>query len=335
MAGKWSMAVRLIPLLTLTLSVLHSTDSQAQQQGFFREGANLHYVWQYENASTQAFALILPEDTALPPWTAWRSAQADAFVFQQLMRDAKEQFPDVNFQYRKTANGGTIDYIATQRELIPQVDSWLTQQRATLFDAYLDQHYYKRHGSDSNMIRPDHVRIATDSSPELLETAQALQRMIISSATEEQKQRYQNDEKSLVVAGLLNFVQSIPYDPLETLNGLRGVGFLMPEQVLAQNRGDCDSKSALMMSLLMALYPDLPQAVVYVPNHALLAIKLSRSLGDEETINIDGQPFIPLEVTGPAEIPPGLTGAKSKEFIQSNQYQYDQIQLTVTNSTPN
>jgi len=251
------------------------------------------------------------------------------------MHDAKEQFPDVSFQYRKTADGGTIDYIATQRDLIPQIDSWLAQQRTTLLDAYLDLHYYKRHSSDSHMIRPDHVRVATDSSPELQETAQALQRMIISSATEEQKQHYQNDEKSLVVAGLLNFVQSIPYDPLETLNGLRGVGFLMPEQVLAQNRGDCDSKSTLLMSLLMALYPDLPQAIVYVPNHALLAIKLSRSIGNEETISIDGQPFIPLEVTGPAEIPPGLVGEKSQAFIGSNQYQYDRIQLTVTNSTPN
>jgi hypothetical protein len=335
MAGKRTMATRLIPLFALTLSVLHCTDSQARQQGFSREGTRLHYVWQYEDVSTQAFTLILPDETALPPWTAWRSAQADAFVFQQLMHDAKEQFPDVSFQYRKTADGGTIDYIATQRDLIPQIDSWLAQQRTTLLDAYLDLHYYKRHSSDGHMIRPDHVRVATDSSPELQETAQALQRMIISSATEEQKQHYQNDEKSLVVAGLLNFVQSIPYDPLETLNGLRGVGFLMPEQVLAQNRGDCDSKSTLLMSLLMALYPDLPQAIVYVPNHALLAIKLSRSIGNEETISIDGQPFIPLEVTGPAEIPPGLVGEKSQGFIGSNQYQYDRIQLTVTNSTPN
>ncbi len=329
------MAIRLIPLLGLTLAVLCGTAS-AKQLAFSREELQLHYVWQYETAATQAFTLILPTETALPPWSAWRPAQADAFVFQQLLRDAREQFPDVSFRYSKTADGSTVDFQSTEPALLPQIKSWLAQQQETLFMAYLDQHYYKRHdGNNGRLIRPDHVRIATDSSPELQETAQALQRMIISSASEEQKQRYQNDEKSLVVAGLLNFVQSIPYDPLETANGQRGVGFLMPAQVLAQNRGDCDSKSTLLMSLLKVLYPDLPQAIVYVPDHAFLAVSLSRRIGNEETIRIDGQPFIPLEVTGPAEIPPGIAGDKSQLYIRNNQYQYERVQLTTTNSTPN
>lgn len=329
------MAIRLIPLLGFTLAVLHSAAS-AQQRAFFREGLQLHYVWQYDSAPAQAFTLILPAETALAPWGAWRSAQAEAFVFQQLIRDAREQFPEVNFRYRKTSSGGSIDYKTTDQQLLPQIDSWLSQQQETLFNAYLDQHYYKRHGNNSsNLIRPDHVRIATDSSPELQETAQALQRMIISAASAEQRQRYQNDEKSLVVAGLLNFVQSIPYDPLVSGDGQRGITFLMPAQVLAQNRGDCDSKSALLMSLLIILYPDLPQAIVYVPDHALLAVALSRRSGHEETISIDGQPFIPLEVTGPAEIPPGVTGEKSQLFIRNNQYQYERVQPTATNSTPN
>jgi hypothetical protein len=329
------MALRLIPYLALTLAVYCNT-ANAQQHAFSREELLLHYVWQYDAMPIQAFTLQLPSETALPAWSAWRPAQADAFVFQQLLRDAQEQFPDVVFTYKKMANGSTVDFKTQDKTLLPQISNWLSQQQATLLNAYLDQHYYKRHGgSDSHMIRPDHVRIATDSSPELLETAQALQRMIISAASDAQKQHYQNDEKSLVIAGLLNFVQSIPYDPLENASGQRGIGFLMPEQVLLQNRGDCDSKSTLLMALLMALYPDLPQAIVYVPEHAFLAITLSHQAGNEETINIDGQPFIPLEVTGPAEIPPGVLGEKSQLFVRSNQYQYERLQLITTNSTPN
>lgn len=331
------MAVRLIAFIGCALAVLLGTAS-ARQLAFSRDGLGLHYAWQYETAPMQAFTVQLPAETALPPWSAWRSQQADAFVFQQLLRDAREQYPDVAFRYQKTGGGSTISFQTLDQQLLPQIDSWLAQQQKTLFNAYLDQHYYKIHGnsnSNSNMIRPDHVRIATDSSPELLEVAQTLQRTIITSSTEEQKQRYQNDEKAMVVAGLLNFVQSIPYDPLQSTDGLRGVTFLMPEQVLAQNRGDCDSKSTLMMSLLLALYPDLPQAIIYVPDHALLAVALPVKTGDAETISIDGQPFLPLEVTGPAEILPGVTGEKSLLFIHNNQYQYDRLQLTETNSTPN
>lgn len=329
------MAVRLIPSLLLTLAVLNGAAS-AQQQGFSREALQLHYVWQYENQPIQALTLLLPSDSALPAWSAWRPEQADAFVFQQLLSDAREQFPDVVFHYMKATNGSTVDFKTQDRARLPEISNWLSQQQAMLLNAYLDQHYYKRHGGEnSHQIRPDHVRIASDSSPELLESAQALQRMIVSSASAEQKQRYQNDEKSLVIAGLLNFVQSIPYDPLESMDGLRGVGFLMPEQLLIQNRGDCDSKSTLLMSLLIALYPDLPQAIVYVPDHAFLAISLTHQTGSEETITIDGLPFIPLEVTGPAEIPPGVLGEKSRLFVQSNQYQYERVQPITTNSTPN
>ena len=105
--------------------------------------------------------------------------------------------------------------------------------------------------------------------------------------------------------------------------------------MLARTRGDSDSKSTVLMTLLTALSPDLSQAIVYVPDHAFLAITLSRRTGNAESIRIDGQPFIPLEVTGPAEIPPGIAGDKSQLYIRNNQYQYERVQLTTTNSTPN
>ena len=90
-----------------------------------------------------------------------------------------------------------------------------------------------------------------------------------------------------------------------------------------------------MMTLLTALYPELPQAIVYVPDHALLAVALPRQTGNEEIIRINGKAFLPLEVAGPAEIPPGVTGEKSRLSIRNNQYQYDLLQLAEINSTPN
>ena len=62
------MAVRLSLLLGFTLAVLHGAAS-AQQQAFSRETRQLHYVWQYEDAATQAFTLRLPDSQILPVWT--------------------------------------------------------------------------------------------------------------------------------------------------------------------------------------------------------------------------------------------------------------------------
>lgn len=317
------MAVRLIRLLAFALAVLSGT-AGAQQQAFSLENLQLHYVWQYEDAATQAFTLRLPASRILPVWNTWNSGQAQEFVLSQLLRNARQQFPGVNFNLRKTADGGIVDYQSYDEQQIEQIKIWLPQQQALLFNAWLAQHYYKRHGDDSShLIRPDHTRIAVDSSAGLQKVAHTLQRVIIASASPALKQRYQNDERALVVAGLLNFVQSIPYDPLQSADGLRGAAFLMPEQVLTQNRGDCDSKSALMMALLKALYPDLPQAIIYVPDHAFLAVALPPLTGNEQTLQIGGTIFLPLEVAGPGEIPPGVTSAKSRQAILNQQYQYD------------
>ena len=317
------MAIRLIRLLALALAVLSGT-AGAQQQAFSRENRQLHYVWQYEDAATQAFTLRLPAGRILPAWNTWHAGQAEEFVQSQLIRNARQQFPGVTFNFRKTAGGGIVDYQSIDEQQIAQINIWLPQQQELLFNSWLTQHYYKRHGDDSShLIRPDHTRIAADSSAGLREIAQTLQRVIIASASPALKQRYQYDERALVVAGLLNFVQSIPYDPLQSADGLRGVAFLMPEQVLTQNQGDCDSKGVLLMALLKALYPDLPQAIVYVPDHAFLAVALPPLAGNEQTLRIGDAIFLPLEVAGPAEIPPGVTGEKSRLAILNQQYQYD------------
>ncbi len=317
------MAVRLSLLLGFTLAVLHGAAS-AQQQAFSRETRQLHYVWQYEDAATQAFTLRLPDSQILPVWTTWHAGRAQEFVLSQLIRNARQRYPGVTFNLRRTADGDIVDYQSFDERQIEQIKTWLPQQQEILFNAWLAQHYYKRHGDDSShLIRPDHTRIAADSSTGLRELARTLQRVIIASAPPTLKQRYQQDERALVVAGLLNFVQSIPYDPLQSADGLRGVAFLMPEQVLTQNRGDCDSKSVLMMALLKALYPELTQAIVYIPEHAFLAVALPPPTGNEQTLQIGDTLFLPLEVAGPAEIPPGVTGEKSRLAILNQQYQYN------------
>ena len=50
---------------------------------------------------------------------------------------------------------------------------------------------------------------------------------------------------------MLDFIQAIPYQLLDSQSGRSGKGFLSPRQVLEQNRGDCDSKVTLMAAMLV------------------------------------------------------------------------------------
>jgi hypothetical protein len=96
---------------------------------------------------------------------------------------------------------------------------------------------------------------------------------------------------------LLLFTQSIPYDPLHDRS--ESAGFLPPVQVLAENRGDCDSKSVLFAALAHGLYPDLPIALALIPGHAYLALGLSPGRHDTR-IDWSGRSWVVAEPVGPA-----------------------------------
>lgn len=335
MASRRALAAGLIPALFWFSAV---STAEARQLSFYRDSTSLHYLWQVDSGNKADLTLTLPTESALPAWQAWRSDQANAFVIQQLMANAKEQFPDVMFSYRKTSDGGQVDYQTPDAEKYAAVGKWLPEQQDTLFKTYLDQHYFKLAETPSGQaIRPDHIRIATDASEELTDIAQTLKKTILEnqSAPVDDSKSIQK-EMTRVAAGLLNFIQSIPYDSLSgTDANRRGLSFLMPLQVLMQNRGDCDSKATLFLSLMRNLYPDLEQAIIYIPNHAFVALNLSVDDPSQQTVTINNMPYLIFEVTGPAELPPGQAGEQSRFYITTGHYQYDLLQPTTTNSTPN
>ncbi len=103
----------------------------------------------------------------------------------------------------------------------------------------------------------------------------------------------------------LAFTQSIPY----RAGGSRGVK--TPIGVLWTNRGDCDSKTTLLLALLHAAYPRVPSAVVYVPRHALAAVGLSPQQGDA-TLEGDGRRWVLAEPVGPRLMLPGDIASRTR-----------------------
>lgn len=334
MASRLKLATQLVPLICW-LSAVDSVE--AKQLSFYRDSTGLHYLWQVDATPKRDLTLNVPNESALPPWQAWRSDQANAFVIQQLMTNAKEQFPDVGFNYRKTSDGSQIDYQTTDTEKYAAVGKWLPEQQDALFKSYLDQHYFKLADTPSGQaIRPDHIRIATDASEELTEIAETLKQSILSQPESTTTTGANKNEQYQVATGLLSFVQSIPYDSLSGVDeNRRGLSFLMPLQVLTQNRGDCDSKATLFIALMKSLYPDLVQAMIYIPGHAFVALAIPPQDPAQQTVLIQNNPYLIFEVTGPAELPPGQAGEQSRFYVTTGHFQYDLLQPTATNSSPN
>ena len=111
-----------------------------------------------------------------------------------------------------------------------------------------------------------------------------------------------------LVSAIVSLVQtSIQYEsvPLE-IEGRKSGGLYPPMEAMAKGRGDCDTKTALLASILLNW--DKVRAVgVAIPQHYLMGILHSPAKGDA-FIEYQGLTYVLVEATGPAWLPPGRVG---------------------------
>jgi hypothetical protein len=92
-------------------------------------------------------------------------------------------------------------------------------------------------------------------------------------------------------------------------------GVLPPPQALVAGWGDCDTKSALIASILKG-WPSIRLVGLEIPEHYLLAVHRIPRKG-EAFLEYEGLPFVMIESAGPAWLPPGQVGDFTSQFIQS------------------
>ena len=315
--------------LLLALLLLLPTLGSARQLAFEREGPQLHYRWQppapVAAGKVQELTLSLPEQSELRVYRAWRPEAARRTLYTRLLRAARQQWPEVFFELRRQ-DPWQIAIRTPDPQQLPEVQKWLVQEESRQLSGLLDENF-QREGKDPlgrTGIQPDYNRIIDISSSELGDVAEAL----LQAAGGEQ-----TPPRDLFNY-LLAFVQAIPYQQLQSEDGRRGSGFLLPQQVLSNNRGDCDSKVTLLASLWRYLQPEIPLVLLFVPDHALLGVALPAQ-GAEETLTVAGGRWLLAEPTGPAELSAGELSAPSQLYIQSRSYQAELVQAIDKNSTPN
>jgi hypothetical protein len=116
-------------------------------------------------------------------------------------------------------------------------------------------------------------------------------------------------------AKALGFVQTIPYET----RGAKPDKFRRPLSILGRNRGDCDSKTVLYLSLMHQAYPELGLGVVSIKHHAFGAVALAPRSGDI-TVKVHGTQWVALEPVGPHQAEIGTVGRNSRRALRFRRF---------------
>ncbi len=309
----------LISLLIFSGFISFSTP--AQQLRFARNAGHYSYLWKDQQGLSQNLEFeLLNYPDKLTKFIQFRPEQAQQYILKQIKPQLKKIDPR-QARVKLNQNNGelSLQLQGDDRELVQKMAEEFNQKMGQYYQDYLSQHYFIEHrGIDGVVgIMPDHNRFAKESAEYLFSWLNASLQAL-------------GDKQSnprAVTNYLLGFVQSIPYHALRSKDRLRGAGYLTPIQVIRNNLGDCDSKTTLIASALKTLFPRLEIAIVYVPNHALLALQLPIR-GSDETIPIMGQNWLLAEPTGPALYPLGKVAHSSLQFIRSGMFSYQRMDWT-------
>ncbi|MFH1724142.1 MAG: hypothetical protein ABII00_05905 [Elusimicrobiota bacterium] len=124
------------------------------------------------------------------------------------------------------------------------------------------------------------------------------------------------DAEDLVGAASAMVQTAMRYEVPGRSEGSRVIaGMLPPPKALALGQGDCDTKTAVLASILMS-WPNLRMVGLSIPGHYLMAVQRVPRSGDV-FIEHEGFPFVMIESAGPAWLPPGRVGDTTRAYLEA------------------
>jgi hypothetical protein len=308
-------------LMTITaLILLLPAITYAEQTVFKRNIANAEQTFSYQWRSQEQeyqldFAIPLSEFSDMPSTqAAFSNAIMQRHIEVALLKYAKTVDPrEGRVQIKRKSQG--LEY-GVRSSNADQSQSIMTQLKTLSTDArsaYLEQHFYTNYRSPLGIeaIKHDHQKYAQQSSTALIKVVEAIKA----------QQQNQYDAREFIKIAL-SWMQSIPYDVLESRASSNGAGFVSPKDLLLQNQGDCDSKATLLAALMRAYSAGVQQKMVLLDNHALLAVAIPAGPTDK-TIVDNGIEYVLLEATGPAYFNIGEVSDSTWLSIRNRQYTLD------------
>lgn len=171
--------------------------------------------------------------------------------------------------------------------------------------------FYRRRGIDA-VRSAGHTRLSVDmpelvrrNAPRVRAAAQEIERIA----------RERKYDAGATLGAVLSLAQTgIPYyRPPLVEDGREIIGLYPPPRVLADGRGDCDSKTGLVASLLKN-FSGARMIGINIPRHYLMGVARVPQSG-EAYLEYGGEQYVLLEPAGPAWLPPGTASDMSLDAL--------------------
>jgi hypothetical protein len=215
---------------------------------------------------------------------------------------------DALYQWQKKALADAYQNAVKNRLKQEQLDRMSEQVKAeyrSKFLAFLQSRGF--------VVLPGNV-LAADIPAIVKHNVKSLQPVALALGDVAKKHGYGSEE---TVSAALSLVQTaLLYEnvPMQ-INGRQTGGIYPPVETMVRGKGDCDTKTSLLASILLN-WDRMRLVGVGVPNHYLMGILRNPAKGDA-FVEYNGLRFVLIEPAGPAWMPCGAVGPKTMEMLRS------------------
>lgn len=290
-------------------ALLVAGSAEAQQLDFFRDRQGtqerLSYRWRDHDKRVHSMSVALRREAVDAAEASFRDFSLED-MWQYVMDQVKDEVANfghgARVDFQRSANGLSWKYTTRDQRSAPVLGKRIEARLAVAKNYYLSRHLRRQVGNKRVMVDFAAATVA------LQESMAPLARSI----GKESEVSDADDDRARV--GLsLSFFQAIPYARLED-KARQGGDFLPAPALLAENRGDCDSKAVALAAVLRSFVPGRKMAMVLMPGHAALGVDITPRAGDQ-TIRDHEQRYVVLEAAGPAMLPVGRVGTETAKYL--------------------
>jgi hypothetical protein len=160
-----------------------------------------------------------------------------------------------------------------------------------------------------NIALVDMPDLVKRNIPRLQKVAQAFERIA----------KQGNYDSATTIGAATSLIQlALRYQvPAKVYAGKNTGGILPPLEALLRGWGDCDTKTALLASIL-GNWELVRMVGISLPHHYMMAVRRSPNTGDAY-VRYQGVDYVLIDPAGPAWLPPGQVGSASVDSLQSDE----------------
>ena len=239
------------------------------------------------------------------------SRQKSKALLEQGRKENREQLvqarAEIQQQLAQERKGGGAPLTSLRAEnharLLKEVDD-LTAERERRKAALYVQAGLRLTG---NTISADVTKMVARNAPRLQRASKVLHDLARS---------HDYNLEDAVGAALAMVQTAVAYRvPPKLVAGKDLLGVLPPPMTLSEGWGDCDTKTALLASLLSG-WQSVKMVGVSIPGHYLMGVQ--RIPGPRDAyVEVKGLPYVLLEPAGPGALPPGRGGEHTLSYLKA------------------